>query len=175
MKNIEYERTYLVKTLPVDLEEAPSKILVDVYFPRSAAHPTLRLRQKGDKYELTKKNKPDPNDASTQIETTVDLTREEFESMAKGDGKVVRKRRYYYDYKGQIAEIDVFEGELKGLVLVDFEFKSREELLEFEKPDFCLVDVTQEEPLAGGMLAGKSLENIQQELNKFNYESLAMP
>lgn len=172
MKSIEYELTYLAKKLPKDLKKSPSKILIDIYFPNNVIHPNLRLRQKGDKYELTKKSPINKKDASLQTEETIELTKEEFEALAKGDGKRLKKRRYFYEYEGKTAEIDVFEEELKGLVLIDFEFKNREEQNKFEMPDFCLVDITQEEFIAGGMLAGKSIKDIQKDLNKYNYKTI---
>ena len=58
---------------------------------------------------------------------------------------------------------------LDGLVVVDFEFGTEEEKLAFEMPDFCLVEVTQEEFIAGGMLAGKSYEDIKEKLEEFGY------
>ncbi|RLJ01121.1 MAG: hypothetical protein DRP06_00015 [Candidatus Aenigmatarchaeota archaeon] len=60
------------------------------------------------------------------------------------EGEVVHKIRYYYPYENQIAEMDVFQGELEGLVLIDFEFEIMEKKDSFKSPDFCLVEVTQE-------------------------------
>jgi len=37
---------------------------------------------------------------------------------------------------------------------------------------FALADVTQEEFIAGGMLAGKTYNNISSELKRFNYRRL---
>ena len=86
----------------------------------------------------------------------------------------MRKIRYYYPCSGRIAEIDVFKGLLEGLVLVDFEFEKPEEKKAFKMPDFCLVDVTREKLVAGGMLCGKSYSDIGKELEKFNYKKLTM-
>ncbi|MBD3280331.1 hypothetical protein GF389_02310 [Candidatus Dojkabacteria bacterium] len=173
MSDIEYEITYLAKELPKGLEELESKILQDIYFPVSVEHPNLRIRRKGDKFELTKKSKVEEGDASMHNEMTVDLTEEEFNALAAGNGKGLKKKRYFYDYQGRTAEIDVFEDNLSGLVLVDFEFSSQEGLKAFEMPDFCLVDVTQEDFIAGGMLAGKSLLDIQDKLREFGYKIIA--
>ncbi len=66
----------------------------------------------------------------------------------------------------------MFQGDLKGLVVVDFEFDSIEEKDSFEMPDFCLVDVTQEDFIAGEMICGKFYEDIESELNRFDYKKL---
>ncbi len=68
----------------------------------------------------------------------------------------------------------MFEGELAGFVLVDFEFDSIKELEKFTLPDFCLADVSQEEFVAGGKLCGKSYNDIESELKRFNYSRLTL-
>jgi len=169
---IELEFTYLAKEIPEGLADSPSKMIVDVYYPAEVEHPSLRIRQNGDSYQMTKKENASGTDSSYKLEHTIELSREEFEALTKAPGKRVAKRRYYYEYKGHTAEIDVFEGELSGLVEVDFEFADRETQYAFKMPDFCLADVTQEAFAAGGMLAGKSYKDIEKELGKYNYKPL---
>ena len=41
-------------------------------------------------------------------------------------------------------------------------------------PDFCLKEVTQELFIAGGMICGKSYEDIEENLKRFNYLKLFM-
>lgn len=166
---IELEKTYLAKFIPKELEN--EKEMIDTYIPKDKRHPILRIRKNGDKFEITKKY-PVEDDASKQKEHTIPLTKEEFEEVVKLDGKRVEKIRYDYYYNGKKAEIDVFQGKLKGLVLVDFEFDSEEEKENFEMPDFCLADVSNEEFLAGGMLCGKRYEDIEEGLKKYNYKKL---
>ena len=52
---------------------------------------------------------------------------------------------------------------------MDFEFPNEEEKDAFDMPEFCLAEVTQEEFLAGGMVCGKSYEDIADSLNRFGY------
>ena len=111
-------------------------------------------------------------DASHQEEQTIVLTKLEFEALQKIDGKVIRKLRYYYDYNNRTAEIDIFQDNLKGLVVVDFEFSTIEEKNIFKMPKFCLADVTQEIFIAGGMICGKSYKDIEDNLNEFGYRKL---
>ena len=73
---------------------------------------------------------------------------------------------------GSKAELDVFTGKLAGLVLIDFEFDSLDAKASFTPPDFILADVTQEDFIAGGLLAGKSYEDIAPELARFSYQRL---
>lgn len=172
MTETELELTYLAKELPRDLASKPNKLLVDVYYPSEDPHPLLRIRQKGDTYEITKKVMANGTDSSHMLEHTIQLTAEEFAALTAAPGKRVAKRRYDYEYQGRKAEIDVFEGELSGLVVVDFEFTDRDDQLAFQMPNFCLADVTQEAFIAGGKLAGKSYADISADLDRYGYQKL---
>ncbi|MGE0793077.1 MAG: adenylate cyclase [Candidatus Woesearchaeota archaeon] len=168
---IELERTFLAKEISF-LKNCEFKEFVDVYIPANVNHPVLRLRKKGNKFELTKKYPVNEGDSSHMNEETIILDENEFNALSKLDGKRVAKKRYYYPYNNLIAEVDVFTEDLKGLVLVDFEFKTMEEKDSFEMPDFCLVEVTQEEFIAGGMICGKKYSDISEKLDKFGYKKL---
>ena len=167
---IELERTFLAKSLP-DLSGCRKKQIIDIYVPPRKDHPTLRIRKDGDRMFITKKE-PIAGDASKQKEHTIELVEEEFEALSKIEGKRVEKIRYLLDVNGKTAEIDVFQGPLLGLVVVDFEFGTEEEKAAFQPPEFCLVDVTLEKFIAGGMLCGKSYGEIEGQLRKFGYQRL---
>ena len=169
--DIELERTYLARHLPFDINDHVLDFweMIDIYVPKTSVHPTLRIRKKGDKYEMTKKTPVNENDHSHFEEHTIKLTSEEFEALKTTDGKVVSKIRYLFEHEGRMAEIDVFTGDLAGLIVVDFEFSSIEEKNNFEAPDFCLVEVTEEDFIAGGMLCGKCYEDISGELDRVGY------
>jgi adenylate cyclase len=169
---VELEKTYLLKYMPKGLEKSGSKEVADIYLPKSARHPVLRIRKYGDKFEITKKEPHVEGDASQQLEQTIPLSDGEFREMSKLEGKRVRKIRYAYDYKGRTADIAIFQDELEGLVLVDFEFTSVEEMKAFEMPDFCLADVTHDESFAGGMLCGKKYADIETQLAQYGYSKL---
>ncbi len=172
---LELELTYLAKYLPANLAQCKHKEIVDIYFPKFVAHPILRLRKNGEAYELTKKQPVVQGDASIQREDTILLDQVEFDSLNEVEGKRIQKLRYYYNYEWMTAEIDVFQWALKGLVVVDFEFNSPEQKDVFQMPDFCLADITQEVFIAGGMICGKSYQEIEKHLAKHNYKTLKLP
>lgn len=68
--------------------------------------------------------------------------------------------------------MDVFNGALRGLVLIDFEFESEQARDAFAPPACCLADVTQEPFIAGGNLAGRSLADIAGDLARYSYMPL---
>jgi CYTH domain-containing protein len=172
MKEIELEKTYLAKYVPEDLEKLRCIEISDAFFPENAKHPSLRLRKRGDKYEITKKIPSEGNDSSKQIEDTIPLSLEEYSDIAKAGGKRFSKKRYIYPFQGRNAEIDVYQDDLSGLVVVDFEFDHETDKDTFQMPDFCLVDVTQEEFIAGGMLCGKQYSDIEKQLEALGYQKI---
>lgn len=178
MVELEREYTFLMNELPEDLSDFPSKIIEDNYIPSNAKHPITRIRRSGDKYVITKKypeasieENHEHGDSSRMIEHTIELSRAEYDSLNQVSGKRFKKRRFNYDFNGYAAEIDVYLGDLSGLVVVDFEFDSDAAMAAFEKPDFVGADVTQESLTAGGRLCGKSYSDIGAELlEKYGYE-----
>lgn len=168
----ELERTFLVKFLPEGLFDVPYKEIVDVYIPITSAHPCMRVRKNGDRYEITKKQPIESEDISRQHESTIPLEAGEYEALVAIPGSRISKRRCYYPFQDGVCEVDVFTGNLVGLVLVDIEFSSVEGKAECEMPSFCLAEVTQESVFAGGMLAGKSYEDIEGDLARFGYQKI---
>lgn len=169
---IEIEKTYLAKYFPLNLEKYESKEVVDIYISNETNHPNLRIRKNGNNFEITKKRPVKGNDASIQKEQTIPLTKKEFDFLEKITNKKTIKTRFFYPIKNGLAQFDVFKGKLKGLVLIDIEFKTKNIKNDFEMPDFCLTEVTQENFIAGGKLYGKSYKEIEKELKKFNYKKL---
>lgn len=169
---LEYELTFLAKYIPEDLHKSKSREILDIYLPSTKDHCDLRIRKNGNSYEITRKSPIDDNDISIQNEQNISLSEEEFKELSQVKGKRLRKIRYKYPHQNRLADVDVFLDNLKGLVLIEFEFNNEEEKNQFEYPDFCLADVTQEYFAAGGMLAGKKYDDIEQELGKFGYEKI---
>ena len=172
-QELELERTFLAKRLPEELKGAPAIRIVDTYIPDTVEHAQLRLRQKGDKYEITKKVPVSETDFSAQIESTIILNQAEYEAIERSSRKRVCNDRSKVQIDAPWAEVDVFQEELAGLVLIDFEFGSQNERDEFKMPDVALADVTQEEFIAGGWLSGKSYDDIEVELAKYGYKRLS--
>lgn len=173
---IEREYTFLVDELPAGLDKFPSRIIEDNYIPVSSEHPVLRIRRNGDKLMIVKKHPIDidddgvSGDSSRQFEHTIDLSRAEYDFLNRLPGKKFKKRRFYYEVDGRVAEIDVYLDKLAGLVLIDFEFDSDDAMAAFVKPDFVGADVSQEVMTAGGILAGKSYADVGAELKrKYGY------
>jgi len=145
----------------------------DTYFPEDQSiHAHLRVRAKDNRYEITKKVSVVKGDASAHVESTIPLDTDEFSALSAASSRKVRKDRFKTMIDGHQAEVDIFRGLLTGLVLIDFEFESYEDKASFEPPASCLVDVTQEEFLAGGVLSGRTYKDIEPELTRLGYQKL---
>jgi CYTH domain-containing protein len=81
--------------------------------------------------------------------TTAYLNADEYELLAVLPAAALTKTRYSLPPMG----VDVFEGELEGLVLMEAEFGSDDEILTFVPPTSCGAEVTADPRFTGGRLA----------------------
>lgn len=169
---LELERTFLARYIPAQIGGATSDVISDYYIPDNVDHAKLRLRKKGELYEMTKKEPSSGDDSSQQTEHTVPLSKEEYLQIKRLTSKRLRKRRFYTTFYGHTMEVDVFLDELEGLVMIDFEFETKEAMDAFEPPEVCLAEVTQDDLSAGGKLAGKRFEDLHEQLQKYEYQPL---
>ncbi len=121
---MEIERKFLVKELPENLSEYESKKLIQGYL---SVEPVIRARREGDDYYMTYKGKG----LLTREEYNLPLTEESFNHLIKkADGIVIEKTRHYLPLSGKdeglTVELDVFSGELSGLIIAEVEFPSEE-------------------------------------------------
>ena len=78
-------------------------------------------------------------------EYNLPLTKEAYDHLVqKIDGRLIEKTRYLIPLDGDLtAELDVFEGDLAPLTLVEVEFDSVDAANEFAAPDWFGEDVTE--------------------------------
>ncbi len=169
---IELEKKFLARKLPEGLEGAKCEEMVDIYIPKEARHAYLRVRKRGERMVITKKKVKVPGDYSVFVESTIVLEPEEYGALAQVSGRRIAKKRYYLKIEGVDAQVDVFEEDLSGLVIIEFEFKDAEEKENFAIPDVCLCEATGKEFLAGGHLCGKSYSDIEEDLNGLGYKKI---
>jgi CYTH domain-containing protein len=123
---------------------------------------TIRIRQNGDKYELTKKTPIKENDFSQYEEINIYLTEAEFKKFWILTDKSLEKTRYFISINNNLtAELNVYHGLLDGLAMVEVEFKSESDMNKFIPPDWFGRDVTQEDFSANSFLAGKNYSEIK--------------
>jgi CYTH domain-containing protein len=171
-QELEIELTFLASYIPDEIKNVEPIFYSDMYIPMESDFAVLRLRKKGDKYEITKKIPVNEGDFSAHTEHTIPLLESEYAALKRSKGKVIEKFRYSVKIEGHRAEVDVFTGGMRGLVLIDFEFSSGVEMSAFVPPACCLIDVTQERVILGGQLAGLNYKDIEGWLTEKEYVSL---
>lgn len=134
---MEIEKKYLVPALPENLETYPKKQIAQGYLCTS---PVVRIRKSNEDYYLTYKGEG----LMVREEYNLPLTREAYDHLLeKIDGLLIAKTRYLIPlWDGLTAELDVFEGDLAPLKLVEVEFSSIEDAEKFTPPEWFGEDVT---------------------------------
>lgn len=153
---MEIERKFLTKHIPFDITEYPCKQISQAYISFS---PTIRIRQSDDAYILTVKGKGH----LAREEFELPLTKDDYDRLSlKTEGTPVIKKRYLVPVDGGLtAEVDIYEGELTGLMTTEVEFPSLEEAERFVAPDWFGKDVSEEKAYKNTSL---SLHGMPKEL-----------
>jgi len=160
---IEIEKTFLVKKIPKNISSYKSEKIKQGYISPSPS--PLRIRQKGNKFELTKKIPLKKGDFSSVNEINIPLTEYEFNKLWPLVKKSLEKTRYVIPLGNElIAELDIFENKLEGLSFVEVEFISQEQMDSFEAPEWFGEDITQEDFSANVFLAGKDFSEVKKYL-----------
>lgn len=167
--HVERERRFLLRSYPPELEPAHFHTQI---FDNYVTNTRLRLRKIREPYKrewtfkISQKFAPDPEDLSRTLITNIYLTQVEYEMFAHLEGNEIRKNRYPYEFEGHKYSVDVFLGDLHGLILAEIEFASDEELENFKMPSFAVMEVTNDPLFTGGRLVELTADEIRQELKR---------
>lgn len=163
----ERERRYLLQELPEGLSRADHHLqITDNYITGTR----LRLRKVRDPQtnkwvvKFTQKFAPDAKDLSRTTITNTYLNATEAETLAIFEANEIRKNRYYFEFEGRQFSVDMFLGDLFGLVLAEISFDDDDELDNFPLPPFAVADVTNNQLFTGGSLSQLSFADIKDEL-----------
>lgn len=134
---MEVERKFLVGE-PPDLHGYHSDEIEQGYLALGSEG-EVRLRRKGDRLLLTAKR----GAGLSRDEAEVGLDRETFDRLwPLTEGRRLCKRRHLVPHGDLTIELDLYEGDLEGLVVAEIEFRSEEEAGAFEAPEWLGEDVT---------------------------------
>ena len=166
---VERERRYLLQDLPEGLSRADEHLqITDNYITGTR----LRIRKvrepRTNKWvvKFTQKFAPDPTDLSRTIITNTYLNAIEADTLSVFNSNEIRKNRYYFDYEGRKFSVDMFLGDLFGLVLAEVSFDSDEKMVNYAKPPFALAEVTTNELFSGGKLCELTFADVREEIRR---------
>lgn len=154
----ELERRFLVSELPEDVERE-SWHITDLYITETQ----LRLRRMEPAHggkailKLGQKHVPSPPDFGRMTITNLYLSPREYSLLAGLPGVELRKRRFTATHRERGFGIDVFEGNLAGLLLAETDFSTHEEFEQaLDLPDWIRAEVTTDKRFTGGALVSLS-------------------
>ncbi len=153
---MEIERKFLVASLP-DLNSVLFKELKQAYLSFESE---VRIRSLDDNlFYLAGKSSGDL--ARSEIEPQIDsVTFQILTSLVQG--RIISKTRYYVSLNNNlIAELDIYHGELEGLITVETEFKSEREADEFVVPNWYGKEITYDKRYKNKNLARSSNEELK--------------
>jgi CYTH domain-containing protein len=166
---VERERRYLLRDLPEGLARADHHFqITDNYITGTR----LRIRKVRDPrtnkwvVKFTQKFAPNPADLARTIITNIYLNATEAETLAIFEANEIRKNRYRFEFQDRQFSVDMFLGDLFGLVLAEVSFETDEEMDNFPPPPFAIAEVTNNEIFTGGRLSELTFEEIRKEIER---------
>jgi adenylate cyclase len=134
---VEVERKFVVPD-PLDLEGTDADEIEQGYLA-IGAEGEVRVRRRGDRLLLTAKR----GEGLSREEAEIELDGERFDVLwPLTEGRRLHKRRHVIPHDGLEIEVDVYAGDLEGLVVAEVEFPSEEAARAFEPPEWLGEEVT---------------------------------
>ena len=155
---IERERRFLLAGFPKEVEVVRTRRITDRYIDGTS----LRLRRVSHEdgstaYKLTQEI-PLPGPGAHQgFITNIYLREDEFHVFAQLSARQITKTRHSVPPFG----IDIFQGELEGLLLAEIEFDSAMDAESLSLPSFAVREVSADNRFTGGRLAHASRYEIK--------------
>ncbi len=135
---IEIEHKYLVKDMSFKKMAHKSYSITQGYLSREKGR-TVRVRVRDDEAYVTIKSGRTEGFGRQEYEYRIPVE-DGRELMKLCPAPVIEKTRYLVDYAGNTWEIDVFHGDLDGLVIAEIELNSEDQ--QYEVPPFVGENVT---------------------------------
>lgn len=148
----EIERKFLLdEPPPFDLDDYPSEAISQGYIAIDPDGTEVRLRARGDARSLTVKSGP----SRTRVEEELEIDARSFDTLwPLTAGRRIEKRRFLIPAGGSLTiELDVYGGELEGLLTAEVEFESEHDAQGFEPPPWIGTDVTGDKGFSNQSLA----------------------
>lgn len=145
----EIERKFLLTEAPDWLGECERAEIEQGYLAVSS-DAEVRVRRRNGERTLTAKR----GRGEVREEAEIEITDEQFgELWPLTEGRRLRKIRHLVEGEGGTVEVDVYEGDLDGLVIGEVEFDSEQSSERFESPPWLGAEVTGRDEYANESLA----------------------
>jgi CYTH domain-containing protein len=139
---VERERKFLVKTVPPRLSRFPHELIEQGYLAiesQNKGAAEVRLRRIGRRYVLTVKC----GSGEARLEREIPVSDTSWKALwPLTKGRRIKKTRYRIPYHGLTIELDVYQGDARGLAVAEVEFSRDAALRRFRPPAWFGHDVT---------------------------------
>jgi len=165
----EFQRTFLVESLPEPLTRASSHIQI---FDNYIANTRIRLRSIRDPQTrawtriLQQRFPQAENDLAVLKIAEIYLDDAEYDRFKLFEGCEIRKNRYAHEFDSKMFAFDVYIGELWGLNISKIVFENIEASCKFEPPPFLIFEVTNNAFFSGEHLVSKTFADVRAEAGK---------
>ncbi len=151
---MEIERKFIAGN--INYSNYPNYLIEQGYIAKNGDY-RIRVRKivkdNDIKYTLTYKKRLS-KDVNINSEYELEIDEEIYNHLLeKRDGNIIRKNRYLIPFNDLTAELDIFDDKLKGLKMVEVEFKDRDQYNCFKKPIWFLDEVTDDNRFSNSYLA----------------------
>lgn len=164
---MEIERKFLVKDLNINLGEYEHKYIRQNYLYKdlyTAIRKRLIIKDGKSKYFYTiKTNK----EGFSVNEIEKEITMEDYYNIKCNPNYTeISKDRYIIPYKKYRIELDVFQGDFKGLIFAEVEFPNEKEAFEFDKiiPKWFGIEISNY--ITNSEMATIKVEEVFEKINK---------
>lgn len=157
-QQVEIERKFLVDLAKFDAspDDFEHTFIRQGYLVLGKDGSEARVRDKNGKLTLTVKSKGD----LVRGEWEIPLSEEQFDILwLASEGKRVEKTRFEIPHGKHTIELDIYEGQLEGLVVAEVEFGSEPEAESFDLPEWLTTDISNNKAYKNQTLAEIGLEN----------------
>lgn len=165
----ERHRLFLIRDLPETLTRASQHLQI---FDNYIENTRLRLRRvrvphtKEQSWTLEHRFPVDENDRGCWKISEMFLHENEYQIFERFEGREIRKNRYFFELDDKQIAIDLYLGELWGLVTAKAGFETEAEMKHFEAPVFAIHEITNDAFFSGENLVGKKFSDVREEFEK---------
>lgn len=157
----EIEKKFIINKLPdIDLGD---KVTYKRYFIYSNNGVEIRVQQKGEQYELERKEKISN---LTSKKDKIIITYEEFEYFKSISTKEIIRDSYILHENDTEISLKIYHGNFEGLIRAEVEFETEQDANNFEIPSWLGREITETKLGKDSKLIALSNEEFLYELNK---------
>lgn len=158
----EIERKFLIKEIPMDIEQFPHKNIIQGYFNDPTTGKSIRVRHIGNEYKVTRKKWH----GLVREEIEADISKEEFDQFwFQVENHFIEKTRYYIPHEWLTIELDVYKN-LESFKTAEIEFTSKRDAKKFIAPEWFGEELTKMREASNGYIANHGLSDELVELIK---------